>query len=187
MKFINKLFLHFDDETIKLFESNEEVLNKIFKANLIEWTISNFDKLLEIIKLLPDDFSRINFAYNNWISESITDESCFDIAKSLDYIGLTFWVIRGNGILQYNELNLIWKILLSRRTRFNISSIWLTLKFLSECRVVLPLWEDCLELKSVFLYYKEADEDNEQELIQNLKTEFKNKFGLLWSLNISKI
>ena len=186
LKYLHKIFFKFDDQTVNLFGSSQEVIHQILKARYINWRIYNFSRLLEINKLFSDHFSRINFKYNYSKFDTEEDESLFEIMNSPDYIEPTFSEVRRNFILPPDELNLVWKLLRSSKTRFNITSVSFKLRLLSECLAVLSLCADCTELESVDLWYKEVDKENEQQMIENTKIEFAKKFGPIKMMNIIK-
>ena len=186
LKYLHKIFFELDDQTVKLFDSSQEVIHQILKARYINWRIYNFGRLLEINKLLTYHFSRINFKYSYSKFDSKEDESLFEIMNSPDYIEPTFSEVRRNFILPPDELNLVWKLLRSSKTRFNITSVSFKLRLLSECLAVLSLCADCPELESVELWYKEVDKENEQQMIENTKIEFAKKFGPIKRMNIKK-
>ena len=186
LKYLHKIFFELDDQTVKLFDSSQEIIHQILKARYINWIIYNFGRFLEINKLLSDHFSRINFKYSYSNSESKEDESLFEIMNSPDYIEPTFSGVRRDFILPPDELNLVWKLLRSSKTRFNITSVSFKLRLLSECLAVLTLCADCPELESVDLWYEEADVENKQKTIESAKIEFAKKFGPIKSLNIIK-
>ena len=186
LKYRHKIFFKFDDKIAKLFGSSQKVIHQILKARYINWRIQNLGWLLEINKLLSDHFSRIKFKYSYLNPNSDEDESLFEIVDSPDCIDSKFIELRSCDILPPDELNLVWKLLRSSRTRFNIILVLLKFRLLSECLAVLSLCANCLELELVELWYKEVDVENEQEIIENAKIEFVKKLGSFICLKIMK-
>ena len=58
-----KVSFGLDEDPIKLSESSQQVFNQIMKARHIDWIIQDLRELLEVNKLIPDHFSRINFIF----------------------------------------------------------------------------------------------------------------------------
>ena len=179
-----KLYFGLDEDPIKLSDSSQQVLNQIMKARHIDWIIQDLRELLEVNKFLPDHFSRINFIfYSNFrIRENFTSETM----KTLDYIDPKFSKIKWYFKLDPNEFQLWWKILGSHRTRFNLTSIQLKFKVLSECLTVLSLCAECPELESIHLEYLESDIKNEQQIVEEAKGELRSKNRFIRKLEIIK-
>ena len=161
-------------------------INQLFKVKHIEITIRNLNRLLEIYRLLPDDFSRINFQYLNNHSTEMSENSISEIMDNLDWINWKFIQIHKSTNLSSDEFQFLWKVLSSKRTRFNLTSISLRFSLLSECLTVLSLCSDCSELQHVKLHYFEADAENEDEAVEQAKREFRQKFGFIQVLSIRK-
>ena len=171
---------------VNLFDSSQKAIHQILKAKYINWEIQNLGLLLGINKLFSDHFSRINFKYSYSNPKSKEDESLFEIVDSPGCIESKFLELRRSDILPPDELNLVWKLLRSSRTRFNIILVSFKLRLLSECLAVLSLCANCPELEWVELWYKEVDVENEQEIIENAKIEFIKKLGSFITLKIMK-
>ena len=186
LKYLDNTFFKFDENSIKLFDSSLEVISQIFKARHIDWEFGNLSTLLDINKLLPDHFSRINFACEFYDPTEITNKTLLKIMNSPLLIRSKFSIMHRYVLLPSDELNLVWKMLLSRRTRFSITSINLKLELLSECLTVLSLCADWPELNSVELWYLEAEEKSEQKIIERAIREFTMISGPIQKLVIAK-
>ena len=185
MGYSNRIFIDLNDDLDYLNEYKD--INTIFKENHIELTIKSLGRLLEIKKLLPDNFSRIHFKYNS--SYDLTDigkYSMSEIKNGLDWTNLKFKEIYQFSKLSPDEFQFWWKVLRSRRTRFNLTEINLKFRLLSECLTVLSLCSDCPELESIKLEYSKADAENEDETVKQAKREFRQKFGFIQKLYIHK-
>ena len=62
MEYSNRIIVNFDDSGLDYLNQFKDI-NKVFKAKHIKLRIENWDRLLEINKLFPDDFYQINFEY----------------------------------------------------------------------------------------------------------------------------
>ena len=186
LKYFDKTFFKFDKNSKKLFVLCQEVISQIFQAKHIDWEFGSLSTLLDINKLLPDHFSRINFISECYDPTEITNKSLLKMMDSPDLIGSKFTKMHRYAILPSDELNMVWKMLRTRRTRFSITSINLKLELLSECLTVLSLCADWPELYSVELRYLEAEEKNEQKTIEHAKREFTMIFGPIQKLVIAK-
>ena len=185
MWYPNKTFIELSDSNLNYLNKYKDI-NKIFKDKHIELTIKTLGRLLEINKLLPDEFSLINFRYYDYRSTEIEPYSISEIMNSPDWINLKFIEIFKSYMLSPDEFQFWWRILRSRRTRFNLTTIFLKFKLLSECLTVLSLCSDCSELKSVELGYLEADVQDEHETVKHGKRKFTSKFGFIQKLVIWK-
>ena len=181
----NRIFIGLNDDLDYLNKYKD--INKIFNEKHIEITIKILGKLLEIKKLLPDDFSRINFKYNSsYDSIDIGEYSMSKIKDDPDWINLKFIRIYQSFKMSPDEFQFWWNVLRSGRTRFNITLICLGFRLLSECLTVLSLCSDCPQLEFVFLRYSEEDAEDKDELIEQAKFEFRQKFGFIQKLYILK-
>ena len=180
----NRVFIDLKDDDLDYLNEYKDI-NTIFKENHIELTIKSLGRLLEIKKLLPDNFSRIHFKYNNPCDlTDIRKYSMSKIKNDRDWINLKFIDIYQISKLSPDEFQFWWNVLRSRRTRFNLTEINLRFRLLSECLTVLSLCSDCSELESIKLKYSEADVENEDEMVKQAKGEFRQKFGFIQKLNI---
>ena len=161
-------------------------INQLFKVKHIKLRIKNWDRLLKINKLFPDDFSRINFQYQSYYPTEISEYSISEIMDNSDWINLKFIQIYKSINLSSDEFQFWWMMLRSGKTRFNLTRITLKFSLLSECLTVLSLCSDCPELKSVKLQYWKADAENEDEAVEQAKREFKQKYGFIENLIIRK-
>ena len=161
-------------------------INQLFTRKHIELTIGNLGRLLEINRLLPDDFSLINFQYHNYYLTEMSEYSISEIMDNPDWINWKFIQINKSTNLSSDEFEFWWMMLRSKRTRFNLTSISLRFSLLSECLTVLSLCSDCPELQHVELHYFEADAENIDEAVEQAKREFIQKFGFIQTLIIGK-
>ena len=161
-------------------------INQLFKVKHIEITIENFGNLLKINKLFSDEFSQINFRYFYYRSSKYAKYSKSKIMDNPDWINFKFIQICQLNKLSPDEFQFLWKVLSSKRTRFNLTSISLRFSLLSECLTVLSLCSGCPELQHVKLHYFEADAENEDEAVEHAQREFRQNFGFIQVLSIRK-
>ena len=183
MRYSNRIFVNLDDEDLNNLNQYKDIY-QIFKEKHIKPIIENLNILLEIKKIFPNDFSRINFKYYKYSSTEMWKHSISRIMNSPDLINLKFWEIYQSSMLSPDELQFWWKMLQSSKTRFSLTSIYLKLKLLSECLTVLSLCSGCPELEFVELKYLEADAENKDEVIEQAKREIRNKIGFIQKLTI---
>ena len=184
MGYSNRVFIDLKDDDLDYLNEYKDI-NTIFKENHIELTIKSLGRLLEIKQLLPDNFSRIHFKYND--PRDLTDIRKYSMSKinnDQDWIELKFIDIYQISKLSSDELQFWRNVLRSRRARFNLTEINLRFRLLSECLTVLSLCSDCSELESIKLKYSEANVENKDEVIEQAKREFRQKFGFIQKLNI---
>ena len=185
MGYSNRIFIQLEDENLDYLNQCKDIY-KIFKEKQIEPTIRSLGTLLEIKKLLPDDFSRIYFKLNDYRSTEIWKRSLSRIMNKLDWFNLKFINIYKKSTLSPDEFHYWCKMLHFSKTRFNLTSINLKFSLLSECLTVLSLCSGCPELELVKLEYFEADAEDELEAVKNAKREFRQKFGFIQKLDICK-
>ena len=185
MGYSNRIFIQLYDGKLDYLNKYKDIY-KIFKEKQIELKINKLDRLLKINELFPDDFTRINFEYYNQDKIIIDEYSISEIMDDLDWSNLKFKEIYQSNKLSPDEFQFWWMMLLSRRTRFNITSIYLKLSLFSECLTVLSLCLNCPELKSVNLRYEEEDLEYKDEVIENAQRQFRQKFGFNQKLYIWK-
>ena len=183
MGYSNRIFIKLEDKNLDYLNQYKNI-HKIFKEKQIVLKINSLGRLLEISKLLPDDFTGINFEYYNQDKIIINEYSISEIMDDLDWSNLKF-----NEIFQSNKLSpdefQFWSMMLrSRKTRFNITSINLKLSLFSECLTVLSLCLNCPELKSVNLRYEDKDIEHVDEVIENAQRQFRQEFGFIQELKI---
>ena len=181
--YLNKVFVMFDHSKLSFLKQFKDI-NQLLKGKQINLTIENLSRLLKIYKVLPGDFSKINFKYND---KKNTKKSKFSVSKIMDnqeWIHLKFREIIQSKKISPDEFQFWWNVLRSRRTRFILTSIHLNLNVLSECLTALSLCSDCPELESVELRYSKADAENEVEVVEQAKWEFRQKFGFIQKLDI---
>ena len=185
MGYSNKIFIKLGNDDLDYLNQYKD-MNQIFKERHIGLNINNLDRLLEIKKLLPNDFLSIDFKYIDKQSIKYAEDSISEIIDSPDWSNLKFKEIYQSSILSLERFQFWWKILRSRRTRWSLTSIFLKFSLLSECLTVLTLFWDCPELMSVELRYRKADKENEDEAFENAKREFRQKLGFIPELTLKK-
>ena len=185
IRYLNRIFIELNDFELDYLNQIKDI-NKLFKEKDIDLTIWSLDRLLEINQLWPDDFLRINIKYIDYCSTEMSKYSISEMMDSSNWINLKFWEISKSYMLSPDEFQFWWKVLHSKRTRFNITSIYLKFNLLSECLTVLFLCSDCPELKSVELEYLITDTENEHKTIEQAKSEFRRKFEYIQKLVIRK-
>ena len=184
--YLNRIFIRLDDSELNFLNQSKDI-NQLFKEKQISLTINHLSRLLEIYKLWSGDFSKTNFKYIDKKSIDKSEYSVSEIMNNQDWINLKFREIIQSRKLSPDEFQFWWNVLRSRRTRFYLASISLRFNVLSECLTALSLCSDCPELKSVDLRYSKADEENEVEVVEQAKREFRQKFGFIQKLTIRKL
>ena len=185
MGYSNKIFIELGDSELELFNQFKDI-NQVFKEKHFELKIWNLGRLLEINKLLPNHFCHINFEYFDDRSEDMKEYSESEIIDNPDWVNLKFVHIFQLNKLSPHEFQFWWKVLGSSKTRFNLTSIHLNFNSLSECLTVLSLCSGCPELKYIDLRYWEADAENEDEVVEQAKKEFRQNFWFIQNLDICK-
>ena len=185
MGYSNRIFIDLNDKNLDYLNQYKNIY-KIFKEKQIELTIHDLGRLLEISKLLPDDFSRINFKYYNYDKLIIEEYLISLITNNLNWSNLKFKEICQSSTLSPDGFQFWWMMLRLRRTKFNITSIDLKLSLLSECLSILTLCLNCPELKSVKLRYEEEDIKYKDEVIENAQRQFRQEFGFIQEVEIRK-
>ena len=74
MGYSNKIIINFDDFELDYLNKFKDI-SKVFKEKHIKLRIENWDRLLEMNKLLPDDFYHINFEYFYYRSTNMKEYS----------------------------------------------------------------------------------------------------------------
>ena len=181
----NRIFIQLEDDKLDYLNKYKDIY-KIFKEKQIELRIKSLGRILEINELFPDDFSLINFEYYDRDTLKIEEYSILEIMEDLDWCNLKFKKICQSSTLSPDGFQFWWMMLRSRRTRFNITSIYIKLSLLSECLTVLSLCLNCPELKSVNLRYEEEDIEYVDKVIEPAQRQFRQKFGFIQVLKIWK-
>ena len=88
---------------------------QLFTRKHIELTIGNLGRLLEINRLLPDDFSHIDFKYYYNRSIEMSDHSFSEIMNIPDLLNLKFIEISNSYLLSPDEFQFLWKMFAARR------------------------------------------------------------------------
>ena len=185
IKYFSKIFIELDD----FFSSSYYLIiefRKLLKEKQEKLKIKNLVKLFENLKLVPNGFSQINFKCFEIHLAYIEEYSKSEIMDYPNWISLKNSEIYNFFMLSHDGFQPWWNVLRSRRVRFNLTKIRLCFHSLSECLTVLSLCSDCPELKCVILRYSEADTEDEHETIKQAEKEFRQKFGFIQELNISK-
>ena len=183
----NRILINANDEELKNCLNQCKHIHHMFKQKYLEIKIKSLGRLLEINKLLSDDFSSINSTYRYYDESNIEDNSISEITNSPDWSNLKFINIYNERTLLPDEFQFWWNVLRYRRTRFNLTTIYLMFSLLSECLTVLTLCLGWPELESVKLRYSEADIEDEDEVIEHAKSEFRQNFGIIQRLFIWKV
>ena len=182
MRYSDRVFVNLADYGLNFLNQIKDI-RKIFNEKHIELTIAYLWNLLQINRLLTDNLSCINFRYIDNDSTEMSEYLRWKITDNPNWINLKFWEISISCMLSPDEFQFWWKMLHSVKTRFNLNSIELKLKFLSECLTVLSLCSDCPELECIELKYWEADTENENEAVEQAEREFRHKFGFIPELH----
>ena len=186
IKYFSKIFIWLDDLLIyRCFRIKD--LRKLFNKQHEKLTIENLViKLFESFKLVPNDFSQINFKCFEIHLTDIEEYSKSEIMVYLNLISLMNSEIYSKFMLSHDKFQSWWNVLRSRRVRLNLTTIRLYFRLLSECLTELSLCSDCPELKSINFTYLEADTKNEDKTVKHTEKEFRQKFEIIQELNIWK-
>ena len=106
------------------------------------------------------------------------------LVSSLDQIKPKFSSICISHKLSSEEIELLWELLCSRRTKFWLSEIYAKFNYLSECLTVLSHCAECPELNSINFWYSSSDAENEEETVKNAIFDFRKKFGFIANLTL---
>ena len=106
------------------------------------------------------------------------------LVSSLDLIKLKFFSIFIGHKISSEEIELLWELLCSRRTKFCLSKIYAEFNYLSECLTVLSHCTECPELNSINFEYSSSDAENEEEVVKNAIFDFRKKFGFIANLKL---
>ena len=184
LKNLDQACFYDHEELVSQLKANQNLASQIFKSRIAGLRISYLDNLLEIKNMFPQDFSNINYSFNNYSQENILKDSEERIIDYLNSNEPKFSELYLLPNLSVSEFKLIWELLRSQRTKFSLLRVILKLNLLSECLALLPLCADCPELKFIRLFYSESDVENEQEAIDSASRKFRSKFGFISELSI---
>ena len=164
---------------------NSIVTNEILrKAKQVDWRVKYFDELYEMKNMFQNYFNRIKFSF--WNFNLLTSKKNQEIELcDIELICPTFSVFEFCQMIFEDDLMIVWNLLSSRRTRFNLTCVNLKLNLLSECLTVLSLCAKCPELKSVSLKFIGWDEDDEKEAINNAIKKFIRNVGFIQLIEIN--
>ena len=138
-------------------------------------------------QLLPNYFSKINYSCLNYSnSKSISRYVGVEQPEDIDIIDTKLSSIFIDHKLSPEEFNLVKELLLSRRTRFNISSVRLKFNLLSECLDMLAICAECPEMEFIEISYSKSDLEKEQEEVKKAVRKIKRQFGLIKNMKIIK-
>ena len=87
--YLKKVFVTFDNSKLNFLNQFKDI-NELLKEKQIDITIDNLSKLIEINKLLLDDFSRINIKYIHKQSKNKLEYSLSKIIDTQDKINFNF-------------------------------------------------------------------------------------------------
>ena len=162
------------------------IVNELLrKARKVNWIVDDLNEITKIENIFPDDFYRIksSFYTNNFINSENNQEFEFgDIQRR--FYKSSFSSDFSNSFKV--DFYIIWNLLISRRTIYNITGVKLNLDLLSECLTVLSLCEKCPELKSVSLTFRKWDKKDEKETIDSAIKKFRRNFGFIQFIEIYK-
>ena len=184
---VNQLSLATFDSSFWFNSWKEEfIVNELLrKARKVNWIVNDLNEITKIENIFPDDFYRIksSFYTNNFInSENNQEIGLGDIQRR--FYKSSFSSDFSNSFKV--DFYIIWNLLISRRTIYNITGVKLNLDLLSECLTVLSLCEKCPELKSVSLTFRKWDKKDEKETIDSAIKEFRRNFGFIQFIEIYK-
>ena len=147
-------------------ELNRIITNTLLRTRKSNMSIEVFDDLLNFKELLPDYVSHITYSLNNLNEETLLWNKGAEIISSLDQIKPKFSSIWISHKLSSEEVELLWELLCSRRTKFCLSEIYANFNDLFECLTVLSLRAECPELNFINFEYSSSDVENEEETIK---------------------
>ena len=147
-------------------------------------SIKVFDDVLNFKELLPDYVSHITYSFKNLFEETRLRNKGAKMVSNLDLIKSKFSSIWISHKLSSEEVELLWELLCSRRTKFCLSGIYAEFNYLSECLTVLSHCAECPELNSINFGYSSSDAENEEEAVKNAIFDFRKKFGFIGILNL---
>ena len=185
LKFINNVnFYKNEDDIYSQIGSNRIITNTLLGTRKSNMSIEVFDDLLNIKELLPDYVSHITYSLDNRCEETWLRNIGVETVSNLNQIKPKFSSICISQKISSEEVELLWELLCSRRTKFCLSKIYANFNYLSECLTVLSLCAECPELNSINFGYSSSDAENEEETIKNAIFDFRKKFGFIANLNL---
>ena len=176
----------YDFSLLDKIKENQITANEILKARHVDLTIRLLDEVLEIKEMFPDCPPHINYSFDNWNKTTMLSCTENEAINRFGKIECGFSSITVNHKLSSEELKLVYGLLCSRRTRFNISYICIHLNSLSECLKVLSMCTSCPELEHIDLYYYTSNVKNKEDVINKAKKKFRRQFGIIKHLEISE-
>ena len=174
LNFANTKFYKDINDTVSLKKN-------ILKSRNIDCCICSVNQLFE------PHYTKIRYSILNNNEELIpSDQFKYWIKRFRD--NYAFISINISHVLSFDEFKLISAIVSSRRTRFMLESISLSLSKLTQCISILNRLANCTELRNIWLVYEKSDfeAEYEQGAINYAVKEFKKTFGFIQNLNLSK-
>ena len=173
-----------EDDIYSQIGSNRIITNTLLGTRKSNMSIEVFDDLLNFKELLPDYVSHITYSLDNRCDETLLRNKGAETASNLDLIKSKFSSIWISHKLSSEEIELLWKLLCSRKTKFCLSKFYAEFNYLSECLTMLSHCAECPELNSINFGYSSSDAENEEETIKNAIFDFRKKFGFIANLNL---
>ena len=165
-------------------KENLIVANELLrKAREVNWICDDLNEITELENIFQDDFYRIKFSLNSVIFLNQRKNQEIELTD-IELISPTFSYIMNDKTIFEDDLKIIWNLLSSRRTRYNITGVNLKLYLLSECLTVLSLCEKCPELNSISLKFYKWDVSDEKEAINRAIKKFRRNFGFIQFIEI---
>ena len=162
-------------------KENKDVSSEVFKTRRVDLQITTLDELLEIKQLAPENVSHFYYSLESYKKDvyiNVDKETINDLIS----IKPKFTEILIN---KQESSELILKLLHSRKSRSNLTSVTLKFNLLSEWIEVLSLFVDCQELQFISLSYLKSDVENEKQAIESAVTDFRKKFEFIDVLEIN--
>ena len=163
--------------------TNKKVANEIINLWHVSWEIESLNVLANFMHLFPTNYNRIEYSLREFSKDLSELMPSSELMSDLDLNKFSFSSIKIDDELSSEELNLIWKLISSRRTRFSITYISIKLSKISEWLSVLALCTDCIELQTISLKYFVKDVKYDAKEVE---IEFRKKFGVILKLEILK-
>ena len=172
------------DDIYSQIGSNKIIINTLLRTRNVNMKIEVFDDLLNSKELLPDYDSHITYSLIYLYNETPLWNKGAETASNLDQIKPKFSLIWTSYKLSSEEVELLWELLCSRRTKFCLSKIYAKFNYLSECLTVLNNCAECPELNFINFWYSSSDAENEEEAVKNAIFDFRKKFGFIANLTL---
>ena len=168
----------------KYFRANQNVANKLLKANNVTCQIDLFDHVLDIKHLAPEDYSHFDYSLTATTYKVLKTQPEIIQINEQELGELRFLSIEIEPVLTLNLFNFLCRLLNSRKTKLNLSSVRICFSKLSECLNALSHCTDCPELNFINFIYSKVDMENEHEAIEQAKRRFRYQFRIIKRLVI---